>query len=73
MRKRFSDKRMQAVFTECVESFNNKGSFLYWKGEPRRGSSGRCNFWNGYTGTGMVPDRGTIGYAYYAAGKECAK
>lgn len=68
---KFKDRTLDAVYQECMRAYHDPLSFLYWKGEQRRGSSGRCHFWDAFNEQGRTPPRGTIGYAYWAAGRDC--
>ena len=70
----FKTPELQHLYDEYLFAACNTDSFLYHDGEPRRGSSTRAAFWNGYDGIKTCyTTRGTFGYAAYAAGRDYRK
>lgn len=62
------------AFDIYVELFNDPNSPL-WTAEhgQRRGSATRVAFWDGFNGIRATEPKNSIGYACWAAGRNCAK
>ena len=70
----FKNKRMQAAYDTARNLGNDVTSEFYREGRPRTGASHRVAYWHGRSG---ITDslyaraaRGTLGYAFYAAGRD---
>lgn len=67
----YKDKTMQGVYDGYLAAASDTTSFLYYKGDPRRGSATRCAFWNGYNGVNDVyTAKNSLGHAAYMAGQD---
>lgn len=84
MKNPFRDRTMRREYDAAVRAYESKHQDLFVKGERRTpggyGSSFASFFWNGFDGktkgVACMSDRASrsmIGYAYYRAGKDCAK
>lgn len=73
-KRRYKDDSMNNVYWVMYAlAFDGNGSMYHKDGTPHRGASHRCNFWGGYYGNTRTPERGTLGYAAFMAGKDFAK
>lgn len=72
---RYQNKQMQHVYETMLRLASDCTSELYWKGQPRRGASHRCAFWDGFDGLKRTPSAipGTLSWACYQAGKTWAR
>mgnify|MGYP003477032377 CR=1 FL=1 len=72
---RYKSPQMQRVYDVLLNLAADCTSELYWKGQPRRGASHRCAFWDGFNGLKKTPAAipGTLSWACYQAGKEWAR
>ena len=72
---RYKDPQLQKIYDAMLTLAADRTSELYWKGEPRRGASHRCAFWDGFNGLHRSPAAipGTLSWPCYQAGKEWAR
>jgi hypothetical protein len=74
MTARYKDRMMQRLYEDMLQAAANPDSELYHNGNPHRGASHRCAFWDGYAGvrSSQVVPR-TLTAVCYAAGKTFAR
>ena len=74
MTNRFKNPDLRKVYDGFFGAAHDESSFLYKDGQPHRGSSTRCGFWDGYNGNpnNLYPV-GSHNYAAFRAGQDFAK
>jgi hypothetical protein len=74
MPNRFKDPDLRKVYDGFFAAAKDPSSFLYKDGQPHRGSTPRCAFWDGYNGNpnNLFP-KGSQSYAAFRAGQDFAK
>lgn len=78
---RYKNRSMEQTYQTCLRLARDKTSEFYHKGQPRRGASHRCAFWDGYSGrfslygknrtASAIP--GTLSHACFMAGVDYRK